>query len=235
MANWYGLKSIDSNNYLSKEVTCDVSRIQEQGYTFLQDDAEDAAPNGILPFNQIMNYVSAVSPAVSKNVILYEGDVVYTIGNKVAYPVEQDPDGVRFVNLNKPISAPDLICNPALPYCSDDGTEIMDLDTSDDENAKTCNELYGSFVNQYIPNPDNSDIVCKFVCVDGKLESTDCKNIPDCEEGIFNEKYECVVADVEDEDDGAILTPEILYIIGFFLIVIMIMIVIKIRKGGVRK
>lgn len=233
VANWYGLKTIDSNNFLSKEVTCDVGRIQEKGFTFLNSDAQEKAPSGVLEFNQVMNYVSAVSPAVSKNVIQYEGRVVWTTGNEVAYPVETDPDGVKFVNLKDPISAPDLICNPALPYCSDDGTELINIDSSGGEDGgKTCNEIYGGFTDQYIPNPNNPNKVCKTRCgSDGVLEPYACKTIPECETGTLDENYECVTANVPQDGEGFEINSGVVLIIGVFMVLALLLIAVKLRQS----
>jgi len=198
VADWYGLKSIDSNNYLSKEVTCDVSRIKEKGFTFLKEEIDKKAPSGILEFNAVMNYISSSRPAISKNIIQYNGKQVWTIGNQEYCNVKQDDDGIRFVDITDCKTATDLICNPALSYCSDDGTQLINIDSTG-ENGKTCNELYGGFANQYVPNPDNLKQVCKTRCVDGKLERTSCKFIPECNDGILNNEYVCVNANVPQD------------------------------------
>jgi hypothetical protein len=238
LADWYGLRSIDSNNYLSKEVTCDISRITGAGYTLFKSEKEDKAPSGILPFNQVINYVSAVSPAVSKNVITYKGQTVYTTGNQVAYPVVEDVSGNKFVDLLDPIVAKEIVCNPALPFCSDDGTQFINLDgTDDDGNGKSCNELYGSFLNQYVPNPEDSSEVCKSRCNDdGELERRSCKDIPTCSDGqTLNSKYECVGANVPVDNGSIPADKVILYIAIGVVAIALIMIVVRIakdKKGG---
>jgi hypothetical protein len=231
VADWYGLKTIDSNNFLSKDVTCDVSRLVDSGFPILQKEADEKAPNGVLEFEQVINYVSAFSPAISKNVILYNGLVVWTVGNGVVYPVEGDTNNYRFVNIKNPITAPDIICNPALPFCSDDGKEIINLDsTGGTDGGKSCEDLYGSFLNQYIPNPNNVNQVCQTTCgSDGILKATNCKNIPNCPTGTLNANYECVDANVPQEGKPFTVSAELLYIIGFFIIAILVMVIIKQR------
>lgn len=219
VANWYGLKSIDSNNYLAKEVTCDVSRIKNKGFTFLKEELNEKAPSGILEFNSVMNYISASRPTISKNVIEYKGKEVWTIGNQEYCNIKQDDDGIRFVDITDCKTANDLICNPALSYCSDDATTIINIDSTGTE-GKTCNELYGGFANQYVPNAENPKEVCKTSCVDDKLEKNSCKAIPECDEGILNSEYVCVTADVSQDqaEEPKNYLPLVLLIVGLIII-----------------
>ena len=183
-----------------------MSRIQDKGFTFFQEEQNAKAPNGILAFNQEMNYISSSQPAISKNVINYNGKQVWTIGNQQYCEIKKDEFGYRFVDISDCSTAKDIICNPALPYCSDDGTEIINIDSSGgSNNGKTCNELYGSFTNQFVPNPENPNQVCKVSCDGNKLIRSSCKAIPSCDKGILNTDYVCVSAIVpqgtsEDED-----------------------------------
>lgn len=223
VANWFGLRTIDSSNFLSQQVTCDVSRIQQRGFTFLKDEKEDKAPTGILGFDQFMNYVSGVSPAISKNVIQYRGNEVWTNGNQQYCNIKEDINGVRFVDVTDCNSAPSLICNPATPFCSDDGTEFINIDsTGGSTGGKTCNELYGSFVNQYVPNSQDPRQVCKASCgSDGKLELNQCKTIPNCQNGqILNSNYECVGANVENYED--VESDSFLFIVMFMTGIVLV-------------
>lgn len=233
VADWYGLRNVDSNNYLSKGVTCDVSRIKDRGFTFLKEEKEKKAPSGVLPFNSVMNYISAQSPTISKNIISYKGEAVWTVGAGEVCNLAYDDNGIKFVNLQDCYSAPDVICNPALPYCSDDGTSLTSIDASD----KSCDEVYGSFLNDYIPAAKDPTTVCQYTCSGGVLKPVSCKKIPECKVGVLNDDYECVTANVPRDVAGFGVDPTLLFILLGFVVVILLMIVVRIMrdKGGRRK
>ena len=196
VADRYGLIIEGSNNYLMNEDSCDISRIIETGYTYLTKDAEFKAPNGVLLFNQEMNYVSESSPTISKRVIIYEGKLVWTQGNREYCNIAKDVNGIRFVNLLDCKFAEDLICDPGSPLCSDDGTSFTDFGAS----GKTCNELFGSFLGQETPNPEDISEICKTRCgVDNELELYSCRDIPKCDANeVLSTNYKCVTVSVPD-------------------------------------
>lgn len=236
ISNRYGLESISGNNFLVRENSgCNVENIGSK-QTIFKTDADAISPNGILLYDQVIQYVSGSYPVVSKNIIQYKGEVVWTIGNSEACRLTQDVNGVRFVNMMDCFRANDLICNPALPYCSDDGTEIINIDsTGGNDGGKTCNQLYGNFVNTFVPNPSNSNEVCQYSCGnDGKLNQDSCKRIPVCGENeMLNTDYVCVTSVVppikNDKTDFA--DPTLIFIILGFVLVILTMVVVKMKQG----
>jgi len=234
VSNWYGLKSIDSNNFLSKEYTCDISRLQEAGFTLLKEERDAVAPEGTLAFNGVINYISAQRPSVSKNIIQYEGNIVWTIGNGEVCPVKQDINGIRFVDVSDCSTATEIICNPALPFCSDDGTEVINIDTTGGTaGGKSCSEIYGSFVNTYVPTANDPTVVCQYECADGNLKPDSCKKIPSCSEGTLNDEYVCVTANVpQGDDDSSPLDPTLVFIVLGFIVVVLVMVAVKVKKDG---
>lgn len=242
ISNRYGLESISGNNFLVRENSgCNVANIGSK-QTILKTDANAISPSGILNFDQVIQYVSGSYPVVSKNIIQYNGEVVWTVGNGEVCRLTQDVDGIRFVNMLDCFPAQEIICNPALPYCSDDGTQIINIDsTGGDDGGKTCNELYGNFVNTYVPNPSNHNEVCLYSCGnDGKLNQDSCKKIPVCKDNeMLNTDYVCVTSVVPPIDDGTndLANPTLIFIVLGFVLIILIMVIIKMKQsksnGGV--
>ena len=232
VANWYGLTTIDSNNYLSHQETCDVSRIKDKGFTFLSKDKEESAPTGVLGFDMTMNYISAVTPTISKNIIQYNGKQVWTIGNQQYCNIKTDDEEIRFVDVTDCKTATKLICNPALPFCSDDGLKIINIDATG-SNGKSCNELYGNFLGQFVPKATDPKQICVSECQGGKLVQTSCKAIPKCDIGTLNSKYECVTADVyQDKGDEK---EDYFPLIAFGSLMLLLLILFaksQMKKGG---
>jgi hypothetical protein len=226
-SDWYGLRTVDSNNFLTTERTCNINNLRSTG-TWLSSE-NSKAPSGILPFNAVINYISGQTPTISKNVITYNNQKVWTIGNRIAYPIATDDNGIRFVNLLNPLIAPDLICNPATPYCADDGKSFINIDTTAPTGSgKTCNELYGSFLNSYVPKSTNPSQICTMTCSNGALTYDQCKSIPTCNSGqTLNVNYDCVGI-VNNKVSNIDLFP--FYIAIGFLIGLILILIVAISK-----
>ena len=183
---------VDIGSHTGKHIaknTCDLRKLGS-GDVFtsdLQEARNDGRIEGYyLGFGQVMNYITGASPVYdSMRVVDWDKDghvdrYIHRVG--YYYPIVKGASGKLYADTREEKYDANIVCLPS-PYCKD-GREIISPEESE------CSALSGGIIG-YAPLDSNT--VCKWHCVSGKLVAYDCKDIPTCNQNqILNEDYECV-------------------------------------------
>lgn len=190
----YGLVN-NNEGFLVKENSCDLKDIFiGQNTDVLTSALDKASSDGrvigtTLGFGQVINYVSSFGGKVSSLNIIDNGQF-YSIGNGVKYPIVVGSSGNKYVDLTNPTLDSTLICNPALPYCSNDGRKINE----DFGAQKVCNPAT-DLIPGFVPSSSASNTVCQRTCsTAGQWVESGCKSIPKCtpDKPVLDSDYNCV-------------------------------------------
>jgi hypothetical protein len=202
----YDLKASGGGTPLTiSQGSCNVANIQslvqweEQGdLQQVADVTTERIENGQLPFGQAISVVTASTPVRDqKNAVDTTGDSVpdkYIISicsadsrdptcdgqtGATYYPIKEGNEGVLYTDTRTTEFDASIVCHPASPVCSDDGTAFVD--TQD----KTVSALSGD-VDGAVPTGTGE------ACYYDAGEQTECFDIPSCPgEQVLDQNYQC--------------------------------------------
>ncbi len=190
----YGLISL-TNGRLEKANSCDLQDILRatSNRDILSKDFSKAKIDGKikgseLEFGQFINYVIGWTQITESKRII-ENKKFYTFGNGKKYPIITGESGRKYVDLQNPINAPNIICDPALLYCINEGTKI-DIQFGKEDTCKDGVDL----IDGWLPSTEKNNHVANRVCKNGNWVEINVKPIPECsgDKPILNSNYECV-------------------------------------------
>lgn len=192
----FGLISL-ADGRKEKTNSCDLRDLVRTTSDVLNQDIQTAQKDGTvigttLQFGQVINYISSFK-AVSDSNRLIEGNKYYSYGGGVKFPIVKGESGRNFVDLELPIKDSNIICDPGLLYCIEDGTKI-DLQYGVTKECKFEGEI-----SDWIPSSEKPNYVEKRQCVNGAYEIIESKPIPTCTGSeTINQDYICVQGTVRD-------------------------------------
>jgi len=174
MGQVYNLQSLSGDNYATSSIgTCDVDYLTNAA-TYILEDREEAERKGSMSTNGVVHFdnsISVISGAriipYTVNIIEYKNTWVYVRAVGELCEIKKADNGDYFADCRDAIYDEEIICRPSTVGCSVDGR------TKGEAEGASCSWYSGVPGKTY---PDGEDNICKWKCVDGKLEKYDCKN-----------------------------------------------------------
>ena len=178
MGQVYNLQSLSGDNYATSSIgTCDVDYLTNAA-TYILEDREEAERKGSMSTNGVVHFdnsISVISGAriipYTVNIIEYKNTWVYVRAVGELCEIKKADNGDYFADCRDAIYDEEIICRPSTVGCSVDGR------TKGEAEGASCSWYSGVPGKTY---PDGKDNICKWKCVDGKLEKYDCKKQQNC-------------------------------------------------------